>query len=186
MAGSTSAIQISSNALILLGHPPIASFEEPGAGAQAASNLYEQSYLNMLTIHRWRFATKKAELARLSGTPLNGFTYKFQLPNDILYLIRKDVGFDYEVYGSELHSNNLTEEIDYIHRVNEDNLPPYFIKAFEFFMASQLAIPVVGNTTRADYYASMYEMQLKRAKFADSTQRPGDTFRDNPYVQVRF
>ena len=63
MAGSTSAIQISSNALILLGHPPIASFEEPGAGAQAASNLYEQSYLNLLTIHRWRFATKKAQLS---------------------------------------------------------------------------------------------------------------------------
>lgn len=186
MAGSTSAIQISSNALILLGHPPIASFDEPGAGAQAASNLYEQSYLNMLTIHRWRFATKKAQLSRLSGSPLNGYMYKHQLPNDMLYLIKKDIGFNYEIFGSELHSNNTTEEIDYLYRVKEDNLPPYFIKAFEFFMAAQLAIPVVGNSTRAEQYNKMYEMQLKRAKFADSTQRPGDTFVRNPYVEVRF
>jgi hypothetical protein len=186
MAGTTSAIQISSNALILLGHPPIASFDEPGAGPQAATNLYEQSYLNMLTIHRWRFATKKAQLSRLSEAPLNGYTYQFQLPSDLLYLIRKDIGTTYEIFGDKLHSNNATEEIDYLYRVNEDNLPPYFIKAFEFFMASQLAIPVVGNSTRADYYAGMYEMQLKRAKFADSTQRPQDSFSSSPYTQVRF
>lgn len=186
MAGSTSAIQISSNALILLGHPPISSFDEPGAGAQASSNLYEQSYLNLLTIHRWRFATKKAQLARLSEAPLNGYQYKFQLPPDLLYLIKKDEGFKYEVFGDELHSNNLAEEIDYIYRVNEDNLPPYFIKMFEFFFAAQLAIPVVGNTSRADYYANLYEMQLKRAKFADSSQRPGDTFLQSPYTQARY
>ena len=186
MAGSTSAIQISSNALILLGHPPISSFDEPGAGAQAASNLYEQSYLNMLTIHRWRFATKKQQLSRLTATPLNGYNYQFQLPNDLLYLIRKDEGFEYEIYGDKLLSNNLVEEIDYIYRVDESSLPPYFVKAFEFFMAMQLAIPVVGNSTRAGEYNNMYEMQLKRAKFADSSQRPGDTFLDNPYVNVRF
>lgn len=186
MAGSTSAVQISSNALILLGHPPIASFDEPGAGAQASSNLYENSYLNLLTIHRWRFATKKAQLARLSEAPLNGFSYQFQLPSDLLYLIRKESGFDYEIYGDKLYSNNTTESIDYTYRVEEDNLPPYFIKTFEFFMAAQLAIPVAGNSTRANEYNGMYEMQLKRAKFADSTQRPGDTFLSNPYVNARF
>jgi len=186
MAGSTSAIQMSSNALILLGHPPIASYDEPGAGPQAAGNLYEQSYLSLLTIHRWRFATKKIQLSRLSEAPLNGYTYQFQLPSDLIYLIKKNSGFDYEIYGDRLHSNNTTEEIDYIYRVNEDMLPPYFAKAFEFFMASQLAIPVVGNTSRADFYERKYEMQLKRAKFADSTQRPQDTFTQSPYTQARF
>jgi len=185
MAGSTSAIQIASNSLILLGHPPIASFEEAGAGAQASSNLYEQSYQSLLTIHRWRFATKKAQLARLSAAPLNGFSYQFQLPSDLLYLIKKESGFDYEIYEDKLYSNNTTESIDYLYRVNEDMLPAYFVKAFEFLMASQLAIPVVGNSTRAAEYNKMFEMQLKRAKFADSTQRPQDTFSSSPYTQAR-
>jgi len=97
MARSTSAVQISSNALILIGHPPIASFEEPGAGPQSAANLYQQSYENMLTTYRWRFATKKALLARLTESPMNDFTYQYQLPADLLYLIKKELDTDYEV-----------------------------------------------------------------------------------------
>jgi len=65
-------------------------------------------------------------------------------------------------------------------------LPAYFVKAFEFYLAMQFAIPVVGNSTRAKEYQSMYESQLKRAKYADSSQRPNDTFVSNPYVNVRF
>jgi len=115
MAGNTSTIQISSNALILLGHPPISSFDEPGAGAQAAANLYEMSYQSMLTTYRWRFATKKATLARLAGTPINGFTYKYQLPEDLLYLIRKDLNTSYEIYGTELHTTDGAVTIDYLY-----------------------------------------------------------------------
>lgn len=185
MAGNTSSIQLSSNALILLGHPPISSFEEPGAGPQAAANLYEQSYLNMLTIHRWRFATKKARLARLAEEPLNNYRFKYQLPEDLIYLIRKDLNTPYEIYGTELHTSDINVEIDYLYRVDEDILPPYFVKAFEFFFAMQLAIPVVGNSQRAQEYQSMFEKQLSRAKYADSSQRPNDTFSHNPYVDVR-
>lgn len=186
MAGSTSKIQISSNALILIGHPPIASFEEPGAGAQAAANLYEQSYLNMLTMYRWRFATKRAELNRLAQAPDNGFQYQYQLPHDLIYLIKKDLDTPYEIYGDKLYTDDTIVKVDYTYRVDEDKLPAYFIKAFEFFMAMQFSIPVTGNSTRANEYNGMYEMQLKRAKYADSSQRPQDTFTHNPYVNTRF
>ena len=186
MAGSTSSIQICSNALILIGHPPISSFSEPGAGAQAAANLYEQSYLNMLTMYRWRFATKKAALSRLSETPTNEFQYQFQLPHDLIYMIKKDTVSDYEIYGNKLYTNDSAVKIDYTYRVDEDKLPAYFIKAFEFFMAMQFAIPVTGNSTRAQEYQGMYEKQLSRAKYSDASQRPQDTFTHNPYVNARF
>jgi len=186
MAGSTSAIQISSNALILIGHPPIASFDEPGAGAQAAANLYEMSYQNMLTMYRWRFATKRMELNRLSEAPNNGFQYQYQLPHDLIYLIKKDLNTDYEIYGDKMYTNDTLVKIDYTYRVDEDKLPSYFVKAFEFFLAMQFAIPVTGNSTRAGEYNSMYEKQLSRAKYSDSSQRPQDTFVSNPYVNVRF
>jgi len=186
MAGNTSAIQISSNALILIGHPPIASFEEPGAGAIAAANLYEQSYRNMLTMYRWRFASKRAELARLTEAPTNGFQYQYQLPNDLLYLTKKDLNTDYEIYGDKMYTNDSIVKIDYLYRVDEDQLPPYFVKAFEFFLAMQFSIPVTGNSTRANEYNGMYEQQLRRAKYADASQRPQDTFTHNPYIETRF
>ena len=67
MAGSTSKIQLISNALILLGDAPIASLSAAGAGAIAGANLYDASYDNMLSMHRWRFASKVATLSRLAG-----------------------------------------------------------------------------------------------------------------------
>ena len=185
MAGTTSSISLASNALLLLGHETIASFDEGTAGATLAANLYETSYLSTLTIHRWRFATKKAQLARLVETPINEYNYAFQLPSDMLYLIKADVN-DYEIYENKLYCNSQDVYIDYIFRVNEDNLPPYFAKMFEFFLAAQFALSLTGDMEKGNYFSRMYLNELKRAKFADSTQRPQDSFSHSPYLEVRF
>lgn len=186
MAGNASAISIASNSLILLGHAPISSFTEPGAGAQAVSNLYRSSYLNLLSIHRWRFATKKMVLSRLVEKPLNNYLYQYQLPSDLVYLIKTERTQDYEVYEDKLYSNYSTVSVDYIYEVSESALPHYFIKAFEFYLASQLAIPVTANSTRMAEYSQLFETQLKRARFADSTQRPVDIRDQSEYVDVRL
>lgn len=185
MAGSVSSVKLASNGLLLLGHQPIASFEEASTGAQVASNLYETSYLSTLTTYRWRFAAKKVKLARLSAVPLNGFSYQFQLPSDFLYLI-KPLSSNWELYEDKLYTNSSEEEIDYIYRVNEDKLPAYFAKAFEFFLALQFAIPITGDLNKAAAMQRMYEAEMRKAKYADATQRPPETFQDNPYVNVRY
>lgn len=180
-----SSISIASNASILLGANTIASFEEESAEATVAANLYETSYLSLLTNHRWRFATKKAQLARLSATPLNGYQYKFTIPSDCLYVIKTDAN-SYEIYENEIHSNNTAMEIDYIYRVDETRLPAYFVKMFEFYLASQFAIPITGDLNKADLYMKAYETELKRAKYADSSQRPFDGIPSAAYVDVRY
>jgi len=185
MTGTTSSISLASNALLLLGHETIASFDEGTAGATIAANLYETSYLSLLTNHRWRFATKKAQLARLVDEPLNEYKYAFQLPSDCIYLI-KTTSRQYQIYGSKIYSNYLTMEADYIYRVGEDNLPPYFSKMFEFFLASQFAVPLTRSIDLATLYGGFYSTALKSAKFADSTQHPQVSFVDNPYVEVRY
>ncbi len=92
-----SAIKINSNALILLGHTPIATFDDPGSGAQVAANLYETTVRSMLSDHRWRFATKKVELAKLTASPDNEFTYQYQLPTDLIMLIKLQETGNYEI-----------------------------------------------------------------------------------------
>ena len=186
MAGSTSKVSLISNALILLGDAPISSLTDPGAGAIAGGNLYESSYLNLLSIHRWRFAVKQAQLTRLSATPLrDDYKYQYQLPSDFLYLINTSVFRDYEIYEDKLYANNKEVYIDYTYRVNEDKLPDYFIMTFQFFLASILAIPVTANSTRADIYRVQYEMQLKRAKFLDSSMRPNEAIQHKPFIEIR-
>lgn len=185
MTGLTSDISIASNGLLLLGHDPIASFTEPTAGATIAANLYETSYLSLLTTHRWRFATKKEKLARLSEVPMNKYSHKFQIPSDCIYVISPDTK-DYEIYGSTIHANAKDLDMDYIYRVDEDKLPPYFSKMLEFFLATQFAVPLTGDMNKGKYFNAMYLNELKRAKFADSTQRPNTGFMDSPYTSVRY
>jgi len=184
--GTTTDISLSSNALLLIGHSSIASFDEQTAGATIASNLYQSSYHSMLTTYRWRFATKKVALARLSAAPLNGYTYQFQLPVDLLYLISPLNIVNYEIYEDKLYCNEPTVQIDYTYTVAEDKLPAYFIKAFEFFLASQFALPITGSLDKMNAMQTAYTYQLRMARHTDSSQRPSDTLPVNPYVDARF
>jgi len=186
MAGITSNIQLISNALILLGDAPISSLDEPGAGAIAGANLYESSYRNLLSLHRWRFAVKKAMLSKLSTAPLSEYSNQFQMPTDIIKLIRVDKGTDFDIFEDKIFSNYDDIIIDYVYRVDEGYLPAWFVKTFEFFLAAQFAIPVTGNSTRAGEYLGMYTQQLKVAKHIDSSERPAKAIPSNPFMEARL
>ena len=178
-------ISMCSNALLLIGHSTISSFTDPGSGPVVASNLYETTYENMLTLHRWRFATSKAALSRLTATPLNEWDYAFTLPSDYLMMVRVYPDADYELYENKLFSNQQEVEIDYVFKPDESRLPPYFVKLMEFHLAAQFAIPITDNSTKAEEFRKMFEDQLRRAKYIDSQSRPGDAIVDSPFLESR-
>jgi hypothetical protein len=182
---SFSKVQLSSNALILLGDSPISSFTEEGAGAVTASNLYESSYLSILSSHRWNFATKKATLAKLTALPKNEYKYQFQMPTDMVLLITTYPTSRYRILGDKLYSDSSTVEIDYIYRITEDKFPAYFIKAFEFYLASQFAIPITEDLNKADIMQRFYERESRKARYADSQSQPAVPIQDDPYIRVR-
>jgi len=179
-----SAVSISSNALILLGGNTISSFTDGDTGALLAANLYQGTYEAMLTETLWHFATKTVNLARLIDTPDNGYSYKFQLPPECLYMVTTDTS-NFEIYEREVYSNSETLQVEMIYKVDEVNLPVYFVKALEYNLASLFAIPLTGNSSRADYYRQLYELELKKAKRADASQRPPKTLGTDRYVTVR-
>ncbi len=179
------SISMSSNALLLIGHSTISSFTQAGAGALVASNLYDSSYENLLSMHRWRFATGKAPLSRLTATPLNDWTYAYQLPADYMLLNRLIPNSDFEIFEGLVYSNEPSLDIDYVYKPAESELPAYFIKLMEYYLASQFAIPVTDNSAKAQLYATMYEAQLRRAKFADASSRPPDPIADSPLWDAR-
>jgi len=187
MAATAKDISIASNALLLLGHEPIASFTEPSAGATIAANLYDNSYSSLLTTYRWRFATKSAvKLARLATAPNDNYDNAFQLPADLLYLQRvTDANLDYEIYGDTIQTNQTSVSIDYTYDVKADKLPPYYIKALEFYLATQFALSLTGDLNKMQAFQQMYIFQSKQAKFADGTQRPSESFENSPYTDVR-
>ena len=182
---SFSRIQLISNALILLGDEPISSLGEEGAGAIAGANLYESSYLSILSSHRWNFATKKVKLARLAETPKNEYNFMYQLPTDMIVLITTYPTSTYRIIEDRLYSDSTQVEIDYIFRQTEDKFPAYFIKAFEYYLAKQLAIPVTEDLNKAQLMQQQYEKEVRMARYSDSQSQPATPMQSQPYINVR-
>ena len=181
-----SKIQLSSNALIMLGANPISSFTEDSAEATIASNLYETSYLSILSSFDWNFAKKKATLARLSETPTNKYKYKFQIPSDLLRLITTYPISNYEILGDNLFTDSSTVDIDYIYKVTEDMFPAFFLKSFEYYLAVQFAIPITEDLNKIDVMQKLYEKESRRARFNDSQEQPTKAIDNKPYIDVRY
>jgi len=184
MSGLITKVQLVSNALLLLGGTTITSLTENSTGAKLGANLFENTYLSMLQNHRWRFAVKTQELNQLSAKPDTGYEYAYQLPNDFLYSVKGDAR-DYAVYDNQIHCNQRTFQLDYVHRVSEDLLPAYFAKALEYNLAAQFAIPLTGDINKASHYDKVFMDAIRKAKFTDSSQYPEVAVQDQPYVDIR-
>jgi hypothetical protein len=178
-----SQIEIVSNAMILIGANPISSLTE-GTEGLVASALYENTYTALIASHSWRFATKQKQLSQLVDAPLKDFKYQYQLPSDMITMVRVQSNTDYEIYGDKLYSDQTEIYIDYRYRLDETLLPPYYTLTLQFLLAAQFAIPVTDNSKRAQVYEGLYEAQLKRAKYIDSSARPQTAIVDSPLTGI--
>jgi len=185
---NNSSIDIASKALLLIGESPISSFADDTTAGLIASNLYQASYESLLTLHPWRFASNKKTLSRLTAPPINQWKYGFQLPADFLVAQHVDANNDnYQIYGDKLFSNNTSIILDYTYKPDESFLPAYFTELLELRLASVFAIPITESSTKGEYYATLAENQLKRAKTVDSQATPSiSPRRDSHIVRSRF
>jgi hypothetical protein len=183
---ATTNIEICSNALIMIGHGAISSFTDGGAGANTAAALYDTTYESLLSQYRWRFASAKKSLNRLVAAPLNEFEYAYQMPANYIVAVGISSGVDYEIYEDKLYTNASAIDLEYIFKPSESKLPGYFQRLLEFNLASIFAIPVTDNSTKAEEYRKMYEVQLRQARYTDSQSRPANAIMDSPLIEARY
>ena len=184
----TTDIDIASNALLLIGDSPINSFTESGAGATVAKAMYTATKKMMLSEHPWTFALKEQYLNRLSAQPDDetNYEYAFQLPGELIRVLAVFPYSNYTIVGDLLYSNELVLLARYIYDVAESQLPPHFIKALEYKLASDFAMSVTENTIKAEFYEKKYMMQLSAARTIDSQNKPQTPIIDSPFVDVRY
>ena len=182
----TTKLQICSNALILLGHSPISSLDEPGAGALLAKNLYDSTYAAFLSSNNWSFNKKYLNLNRLSEEPAHpDFKYQFQLPSDYVRVSTTIPISDYEIFEERIYSNSLDLGIKYFYTVREEYLPSYAVRCMEYYMASILAVPLTVDAKKMEIYITLYKQQLMQAMSIDSQGAPQDGFASTPIADVR-
>jgi hypothetical protein len=180
-------IEISSNALMLIGDKPISSFTDSGAGATVAANLYQSTYESVLSTHPWSFALKEQKLSKLSQTPdpLTNFNSAFQLPVDLVRLWAILPHSNYIIVGALVYTNQNDLLARYVHAPDETVLPPHFVKSLEYKLASEFAISITEDNAMAELYEKKFRLKVAEARSVDSQSRPQESIIDSPFVDVR-
>ena len=180
-----SDIDISSNALQMIGATSINSFTDPGSGAKVASALYETILEAMLTTNYWRFTVKQQSLNRLSSTPLNGYQYAFQIPTDSLKIERVDPRSGYKIFEDKLYSNHTEIAVDYVYRPSTSSFPAYFVLALTYKLAAEFALAVRDSDKINALYERKHLAALADGFAADAQQYPQTPILDQPFTDVR-
>jgi hypothetical protein len=183
----TSTINLINRAFILLGGQGINSFEDATNEAEIAGALFESVYEDVLTESRWNFATKNKVLNRLSETEstVEDWKYSFLLPPDMLLLNKANIGV-FDIQGDKLYCNYPDVEIEYTFKPEVSNLPPWFLKALEYRLASEFAIPLTGDQNKAGYYFQMYVTKLKKSRYNDASSDTNSVPGLGTYVTKRY
>jgi len=184
----SSKIDMINSALVLIGDKPLNSLTETRRAAVVAGQLYGSVFESELNRHRWGFARTLFTLNQLAGEPpLDEFRFRYQLPADLLVVIRTiPAEFNYMRYGYEIYSNMPELQIDYIRKVTEAELPSYFVRLMEYALARDFSVAIRDETDRFQAMDFRYKEEARNARFQDSQEFPQQTIVDAPFVAVRF
>lgn len=156
---ASSDIDICSQALLRIGEGTIQSFIEDSDAAEACANLYPDHRKYILSRHHWRFASKKRKLARLTEAPVNEYTYRFQLPSDLLSGPRAVYPSgderarplrDFEIFEKQLFANCDEIWIDFGILVLEPEWPAWFVELAVTSLAAKLAITITDKRSLSE------------------------------------
>ena len=182
-----SKIDLVSSALVLIGDNAINTLTGNSKAQQVANVLYDDIVQNELTKHRWGFARRKAQLSLLVDEPIDDdWASIYQLPTDLLVLIKLNPNTGYQIYGDKVYTNlSQTLHCDYIRNVTESEWPVHFSKMITYALAAEFAPAIRDSAASADRMAGFYLNASRMARFTDSQQHPQTPIVDRPFINVR-
>ena len=154
--------------------------------------IYTSTLQKALTCYRWNFATYTEELKDRQIEEDNKYKYSYTLPKDFLILI--DIFADKQEnclireynLKDRLYTNNKTIYLKYIKQLEESNFPAYFKDYLEIKLACELCYNLTGDTELLQICEIKKQEAFKIAKNIDSRQKQAYTFKNNPFVSVRY
>ena len=157
---ASSAEDICSQALDLLGVPPISSFEDNRVAA-TCGRLFDTQMNSLFAAYPWNFTIKYVQLSRTSNTPVAQWQYEFLLPSDLVlpsvYAVFRTEAVGepplklYEITNNRrLLANELEIYMQYSLRPPVADWPSHFYLLAIYAMAAILAMPVTEDQALAD------------------------------------
>tara|TARA_B000000609_G_scaffold44451_1_gene32192 strand:+ start:277 stop:894 length:618 start_codon:yes stop_codon:yes gene_type:complete len=186
-----SKIDICNQGLVLIGANTIASFTDNTVESKVANQLYETTLRSLLTKARWRFATKQAQLTKLSTNPLDKWDSAYQIPNDAILIHTVTVSDNvivFDRYNEELYTNTSSSDVvvcHYTFQPHEKEFPDYFTQAVVFELASLFAGAIARNDQLSMLYQKRGQQQLVLARSMESQTQTTRKLNTSLLIEVR-
>jgi len=185
-------VQICNIALALLGiDNPILSLDDDSKEARLCKTSYPVIRDELLENHFWRFAMKRSSLTRITAPPEWRYTYKYQLPSDLVgsRLKMTDLGKEqnYKIEGGLLLTDDASVSILYVSKeIDVGKYSPAFKQAVSYALAAQLAYSMVQSSTHMQRMLSAAEDKLRAARSIDSQADYLEDLMDNSFIDARL
>lgn len=185
----STAVKISSNALVEIGLQPINSFTETTRG-EAALDLWPQVRDGVLRSHPWNCAIKRAVLSPNTSAPAFGWGNAFDLPGDCVRVLSIDEGgeeTDFAVEGGKILCNESVVYLRYVYRnENPATYDATLFRCMTLAMAAALAMPLRADSAIKQEKERELLAMLRTARAVDGQEQPAESIRSFPLLAARF
>ena len=194
MSNNTTKTQVCNRALYLIkAESALTDFDtDQTEAARICRSIFDDSVDYVLEQHPWNHAMVRVQLSQDSTAPVYYYDYRFQLPSSPYCLKVQEVvdseGFEvdeYEIIGRFIETNSDDIYIKYISRVSDlTKWSAGFREALAYYLASQLAGPLLRSSEVRDENIKAFRYVLDHAETADSQQGTPRKETDNDYSWI--
>lgn len=167
----------------------IVALTDQNKAAKYCNIFYADTRDALLAMFQWNFAVRRVTLVQLSATPEWGYNFQYQLPADIIKVLREEnLHVKYRIENDKLLTDEPSAKIKYIKKITTPgNFDPLFTMALVALLAHRLAKPLAdGSTQTRRDLMDMFKERIKQAKAANSMEDPIEDLFDNSWVTSRI
>ncbi len=185
-----SAVEICSNALLLLGAGAITAFDDGTDRAALAGNLWDTVRDDMLRSHPWNCAVKRTTLAADADAPAYDYSYKYLLPSDWMRTI--SVGEygaepDHRTEGRYILCDDAPLYLRYIYRnTDPTTYDASLVGCLTLAMAARMAYPITSSASLQQAFMQELQQALRQARAIDGQDDPPDTIGNFTLLASRY
>lgn len=198
---STADIDLTNQALRMLGEFGVTSFTEGTDLAETCNRIVATTLRALMVAHPWRFTMRKVMLAQVAETPLTEWAYQHAMPPEQIFIRavrpapKAPPADEWEIFENRILSNHATLYCDYQVEIDSAAWPAWFTDLARNALAADLAIAVGAGTTAADAFfrrafGSPMENgsggKMRVARNLDSQQQTPQRIPTTPLISARW
>lgn len=186
----TSAVDICSQALLLVGAEPINALTDNTPRARLCDRMFVRAYEGVMRAYHWDSCTKRVMLSPLAPAPAFGYAYQYQIPADCLRVLGIDVDgypIEHKIEGQTILCDQTIIYLKYLFANSVvETWDAGLVDVVVYALASEISYTLTRNASLSQYFKNEYLMRLRQARWSDAQQGTTSAFHGGEISNARF